>query len=147
MRTPYNPSSMSAETFDRRGSERFPIVRDVRYRALNRNSDSAGGTGKTVNMSSTGVLFSTQDHPMYAGKRLELSISWPARLDRKCGLKLVVRGRVVRCKGALAAIAAEKHEFRTVGSKGGLELLTKHSHSQRRWATTQANSQVFPAGR
>jgi hypothetical protein len=114
---------MSAETSDRRGSERFPIVRDVRYKLPSIRREAEVGTGKTINMSSSGVLFSTQDHPMNAGKRLEVSVSWPFQLDQKCGLKLVVRGRVVRCKRTTVAIEIERYEFRTVGSEGGLGML------------------------
>jgi hypothetical protein len=125
MRNLRNPSAMSAETSDRRGSERFPIVRDVRYKTLNGRSDSAGGTGKTANMSSTGVLFSTQDHLMNPGRRLEVFISWPFQLDGRCGLNLVARARVVRCCGRSIAIEIEKYEFRTVGSKGGLGALPR----------------------
>ena len=50
----------------------------------------------TVNMSSNGVLFTT-DHYLLPGRRLEVSISWPAQLNSKVALKLVARGRVVRC--------------------------------------------------
>jgi hypothetical protein len=71
--------------------------------------------GKTVNISSTGVLFWAQE-PVKRGKRLGLSISWPAQLDGECELKLVVTGRVVRCEGALVAIEIERYEFRTQGS-------------------------------
>ena len=63
------------------------------------------------------MLFCAED-PLAAGKRLELSISWPAQLDGKCGLNLVARGRIVRSEGSQVAIAIEKYEFRTKGSKG-----------------------------
>jgi hypothetical protein len=113
-------SSPSKGAPDRRGSERFPIVRDVCYRVLDRRRASEVGTGKTVNISSTGVLFSASK-PVMLGKRLELSISWPVRLDGECRLKLVVRGRVVRCEGTLVAIEMEKSEFHTQGT-GALKL-------------------------
>ncbi|MCL5745484.1 MAG: hypothetical protein M1541_16430 [Acidobacteria bacterium] len=74
------------------------------------------GAGKTVDMSSSGVLFTT-DCPLSAGNRLELSVNWPAQLDNSCPLKLVALGRVVRADTATAAIAIEKYEFRTQGSK------------------------------
>ncbi len=80
---------------DRRQSDRFPIEREVRYRVLNKRSGEESGDGKTINISSCGVLF-TSEHVLLPGKRMELSISWPAQLDNKCALKLVARGRVVR---------------------------------------------------
>ncbi len=42
---------------DRRQSDRFPIEREVRYRVLNKRSNEEIGDGKTINISSSGVLF------------------------------------------------------------------------------------------
>jgi hypothetical protein len=97
---------------DRRAADRFPIEREVRYKILNRKNVDEVGFGKTINMSSNGVLFSTDTH-LLPGKRLELSISWPAQLDSKISLKLVARGRVVRSDEGRAAIEIHQYEFRT----------------------------------
>jgi hypothetical protein len=70
------------------------------------------GFGKTINMSSNGVLFTT-DQYLLPGRRLELSISWPAQLNSTVALKLVARGRVVRCEENKAAIEIHQYEFRT----------------------------------
>lgn len=101
---------------DRRSSDRFPIEREVRYKMLDGKTVLQSGAGKTVDMSSSGVLFTT-DQPLAAGNRLELSVNWPAQLDNTCPLKLVALGRVVRTDSGKAAIAIEKYEFRTQGSK------------------------------
>jgi PilZ domain len=100
---------------DRRGADRFPIEREVRYKVLNRKNVDEVGVGKTINMSSNGVLFSTDQH-LLPGKRMELSISWPAQLDSKISLKLVARGRVVRSQEGQAAIEIHQYEFRTQGT-------------------------------
>ena len=97
---------------DRRGADRFPIEREVRYKVLSKKSADEAGSGRTINMSSNGVLF-TSDHMLLPGRRLELSISWPAQLDNKCALKLVARGRVVRFEEGRAAIEIQQYEFRT----------------------------------
>ncbi len=102
---------------DRRGADRFPIEREVRYKILNRKSVDEVGFGKTINMSSNGVLFSTEQH-LLPGKRLEISISWPAQLDSKVSLKLVARGRVVRSAENQAAIEIHQYEFRTQATTG-----------------------------
>lgn len=102
---------------ERRSADRFPIEREVRYKVLNKRSGPEEGTGKTINISSNGVLFTT-DQILIPGKRLELSISWPAQLDNKCQLKLVARGRVARLEQGRAAIEIQQYEFRTQGSKG-----------------------------
>jgi hypothetical protein len=100
---------------DRRHSDRFPIEREVRYRVLNKRSNEEIGDGKTLNISSSGVLFTTE-HMLLPGRRMELAISWPAQLNNKTPLKLVARGRVVRFEGGLAAMEIQQYEFRTQSS-------------------------------
>ena len=102
---------------DRRASDRFPIEREVRYRVLTKKTNDESGTGRTVNMSSTGILFTTE-HLFVPGRRLEIAVNWPAQLNNKCPLKLVARGRVVRCDGSKVAIEIQQYEFRTQGSQG-----------------------------
>ena len=104
---------------DRRHSDRFPIEREVRYRVLNKRSSEEMGDGKTINISSSGVLF-TAEHMLLPGRRMELAISWPAQLNNKCALKLVARGRVVRFEGGRAAIEIQQYEFRTHSSAPAL---------------------------
>jgi hypothetical protein len=105
------------EKSDRRGADRFPIEREVRYKILSRKSMDETGVGKTINMSSNGVLFTTDRH-LLPGKRLEVSISWPAQLNSRIALKLVARGRVVRSEEDRAAIEIHQYEFRTQASQG-----------------------------
>jgi hypothetical protein len=114
---------------ERRGAMRFPIEQEVRFRICNRNSIEAG-TGRTVNMSSSGVLFVTERR-LILGERLELSVNWPAQLNKKCALKLVTTGRVVRIVDGLAAIAIDRYEFRTQGIHG---LKTSHAELSARYA-------------
>ncbi len=101
---------------DRRHSDRFPIEREVRYRVLSKRSGEDAGDGKTLNISSSGVLF-TAAHVLLPGRRLELAISWPAQLDNKCALKLVARGRIVRFEDGRAAMEIQQYEFRTQSSQ------------------------------
>jgi hypothetical protein len=100
---------------ERRHSDRFPIERDLRYRVLNKRGGEEAGEGKTRNMSSSGILFSSQ-HLLLPGRRMELAISWPAQLNNQVALKLVARGRVVRFEGGRAALEIQQYEFRTHGS-------------------------------
>lgn len=97
---------------DRRHSDRFPIERDIRYRVLNKRGGEEAGEGQSLNISSSGVLF-TSEHLLLPGRRMELAISWPAQLDNKTPLKLVARGRVVRFEAGRAAIEIQQYEFRT----------------------------------
>jgi hypothetical protein len=104
---------------DRRSADRFPIVREVHYKILSGRDFAETGGGETINMSSSGILF-TAEHEIKQGKRLELSVSWPAWLNDKCRLKLVAKGQVVRAEDGRAAMRIEKHEFRTRGTQNSL---------------------------
>jgi len=99
---------------DRRSSDRFPMDRDVRFRVMNRKTGEETGTGKTLNMSSNGVLIETEQ-AVLPGRRVEMTISWPAQLNNTCPLKLVARGRIVRVEGSRAAVEIQQYEFRTQG--------------------------------
>ena len=99
-------------TTERRKSSRFPIEREVRYKTLNQRAEILAGLGKTLNISSSGVLF-TSDHDLPVGTRLEVSISWPAQLNEKCLLNLVARGRVTRNNKGQLALQIQQYEFRT----------------------------------
>ncbi len=109
-------SGGETENADRRSAVRFPIEQEVRYKVFNRNTIEVG-SGRTINMSSNGVLFTTE-RTLTPGERLEVAVNWPAQLDNKCPLKLVTTGRVVRADGDKAAIAIERYEFRTQGIHG-----------------------------
>ncbi|MEP7364254.1 MAG: hypothetical protein ABI972_13445 [Acidobacteriota bacterium] len=45
---------------DRRVSSRFPIEREVKYRVLNKKGSQEQGGGRTLNISSSGILFTTE---------------------------------------------------------------------------------------
>jgi hypothetical protein len=97
---------------ERRRSSRFPIEREVRYKTLSQRTEVVQGSGKTLNISSSGVLF-TADHELPIGTRLEVSISWPAQLNEKCLLNLVARGRITRQEAGSLALQIQQYEFRT----------------------------------
>ena len=97
---------------DRRTSDRFPIERELRFKVQNKKNGEESGVGRTLNMSSTGVLFTT-DQLLLPGRRVEVSISWPAQLNSRCALRLVARGRVVRFEDGRAAMEIHQYEFKT----------------------------------
>ena len=88
--------------------------RDIRYKVINRKTGEEVGAGKTLNMSSGGVFFQTEQS-LLPGRRLEMMISWPAQLNNTCPLKLVARGRIVRVEDGRAAVEIQQYEFRTQG--------------------------------
>ena len=104
--------SLSLHNIDRRVAARFPIERETRYKLLTSDGINEEGTGKSINISSGGILFTTDCH-LQPGIGLEVTISWPVLLDSEVRLRLVVLGRVVRSGGGNAAMAISRYEFRT----------------------------------
>ena len=97
---------------DRRGTGRFPVREDVRYRVVQSRTVKVSGVGNTLNIGSGGILFTTEDKlPM--GLMVELSVNWPAMLDGVCPLQFVATGRVVRSEAQRAAVRIERYQFKT----------------------------------
>ncbi len=96
---------------ERRNSGRFQLEQEVYYRVLGRSAGNSEGYGKTLDMSSGGILFTTSE-PLTLGNHIEVSVSWPAKLDNTA-LKLVARGRVVRSDADKVAVTIDKYEFHT----------------------------------
>ncbi len=84
----------------------------MRYKTLSQRAGLVEGIGKTLNISSSGVLF-TSESELPVGTALEVSIDWPVRLDDGCFLNLVARGRVTRQAKGQLALQFMQHEFRT----------------------------------
>ena len=98
---------------DRRRTIRFPVNEEVKYRVIHKTSGITG-SGKTLNMASGGLLFTTEER-LPLGRAIEVAVNWPARLNGVCPLKFVATGRVVRSDDHSAAIRIERYEFRTRG--------------------------------
>jgi hypothetical protein len=112
------PTTINVSTSaDRRAADRFPLECEARYTMMDTRAAVQAGKCRTVNMSSRGILFLT-DTRLHVGKRLELAVSWPARLNATCPIKLVAIGCVVRSSFEEAVIEIERYEFRTQKSAG-----------------------------
>ena len=97
---------------ERRGTGRFPLQEEVRYRIIHAQSKKASGAGVTLNMGSRGILFTTEEQ-LPIGDLVELSVNWPARLGGTCPLQFIATGRIVRSEPGKAAARIERYEFRT----------------------------------
>lgn len=93
----------------------FPIEQDVRYQFIKGTRVSQVGTGRTCEISSREVRFTTQQI-MRPGERVRLAVDWPALINGTCPMKLVIRGRVLCSDSGAATVRIERHEFRTRGS-------------------------------
>jgi c-di-GMP-binding flagellar brake protein YcgR len=103
-------------TVERRGSSRYPVKEDVRYRILQSKAVQMNGSGRTLDMSSGGILFTTSER-LQPGQVVEVAVNWPAELHGTCRLQLVVTGQVVRSDNNTAAVRVDRYEFRTRASK------------------------------
>lgn len=99
-------------TVERRRHIRYPVNEDVRYRVLRSKAVLVSGSGRTLNISSGGILFTTSER-LRPGQLVEVAVNWPARLNRTCPLQLVVTGRVTRSDNDAAAVRFDRYEFRT----------------------------------
>ena len=98
---------------ERRSDRRYDINLNVRWKLIRRRRVLDSGTGKTLDVSSGGLLIET-DRELPSGLNIELSIAWPVLLHNVAPLQLVVAGRVVRTTGQRVGVRMVQHEFRTV---------------------------------
>jgi hypothetical protein len=99
---------------DQRRGQRFPIRESMHYVILGARPIMLG-KGTTLNISSTGIQFTTADH-LRIGCSVEVAVDWPATIDG-CALKFLAWGEVVRSAHDWAAMQIECHEFRTRGTR------------------------------
>jgi hypothetical protein len=108
---------------ERRTKRRFQIDQEVKYKMLYGQRIAETGVGRTMNISSGGVWFSTESM-LTSGMPVELSMNWPVLLNDSCPMKLMIYGCVVRSNEKGAAVAIERYEFRTQGSRTFQQTVT-----------------------
>lgn len=99
-------AARSTHESGRRKDRRFPISMRAEYIV-----DGFRQSTTTANISRGGVFIDATEK-LPEGRRVRLAIDWPAALDGRCPLSLVVFGRVVRSQKNGAAIRIERYEFR-----------------------------------
>ena len=97
---------------ERRAGTRFALNLNVSYNVVDRRAIVRTGSGRTIDLSSSGLSFTTGQPPL-PGQKLEMSIDWPVLLDGAIRLQLVMSGIVVRTTNAATALRINRHEFRT----------------------------------
>src|SRR3982751_2827267 len=101
---------------ERRTKRRFQIDQEVKYKMLYGQRIAETGVGRTMNISSGGVWFTTETM-LTSGMPIEVSMTWPVLLNDSCPMKLMIYGCVVRSNEKGCAVAIERYEFRTSGSR------------------------------
>ena len=97
---------------NRRSRRRFPIEVELYYLHRNGRTIEAAGHGRTVDISSSGILFQAT-HSVRPGVEMELSLAWPARIDGIVPMQLRVYGQTVREQDNRTAVHIMHYEFRT----------------------------------
>ena len=93
----------------RRRANRYSIVRSLAYR-LRGASSSKEGSGRTLNISRSGLLFETTSSPE-VGSRIELSVQLGEVLGGP-NVKLQAKGITVRSDHGETAVALKKRQLR-----------------------------------
>ncbi len=112
----YDKNANGTVRRERRAKRRFVIEQEVRYKLLYGQRIAETGTGRTMNISSSGVWFTTESM-LTTGMPVEISMNWPVMLNDRCAMKLMIYGCVVRSNEKGAAVAIERYEFRTQGAR------------------------------
>src|ERR1035437_4963047 len=107
--TAHDSNVNSGRTTDRRETGRFPVREEVRYRVLHAKGLPASGVGKTLDIGSGGILFTTEER-LPVGRLVEVAVNWPVRLDGACPLRFVAVAKAV--------LQIALYEFRRRGSGG-----------------------------
>ena len=102
---------VSARAHERRLAPRYAIETAVEYRLMARGEVIGTGRGRTVDISSSGILFESE-RTLPPQRVIHLSLDWPVRREAGLTTELHVAGRTVRRRGRRTALAMERHEFR-----------------------------------
>lgn len=92
--------------YERRQHQRFPITAQAQYIVA-----GTRGQAITADISSGGVFLKLQEN-LPIGKRIQVFIDWPALLDQRCPLRLVITGKILRNDDAGAAVGIIRYDFR-----------------------------------
>ena len=110
-------SEHTAMQGERRAYPRFLIECNVHYRIVGRGGFEPSGVGRTVNMSRSGLLLTT-DRVLPPGSQIQIEMDWPVKRERGVSQKLLIVGKIVRSEkrtNPLAGVKISQHAFQTVG--------------------------------
>jgi hypothetical protein len=101
---------LSSGNSDRRVARRYPIRLRIKYSIVRRRRVLESGYGRTVNMSTGGLLIETHSR-LPLGVGIQLFIDWPAAPRNGTALQLEVSGKTVRNDSNHTAISMTHREF------------------------------------
>lgn len=92
--------------YERRQHQRFPITAKCQYIV-----SGLRGQAVTLNIGSGGVLLKP-GCVLPVAKQIQVFVDWPALLDQRCPLRLVITGKTLRSNEKATAIGIIRYEFR-----------------------------------
>jgi PilZ domain len=101
---------MNDQKIERRGAGRYSIECDMKWKWHGKRTREAPEHGRTVNMSSAGVLF-TSSFCLPLGKVVQMGINWPGAVESQDGLQLIAKGQVVRSEAGCTAVEFQQRVF------------------------------------
>jgi hypothetical protein len=101
---------LSSDRSDRRVARRYPLHLRVKYSIVRRRRILESGYGRTINMSTNGLLIETPSR-LPLGVAIQLLIDWPAAPRNGIALQLEVEGKTVRSEWNGTAVRMAHREF------------------------------------
>jgi hypothetical protein len=90
---------------------RYPLRLKLTFSAL--TPPICSGDGETLLISSKELLFTTNES-FAVGQCLRVSLDWPAQIENRIPLRIVVSGRILRSGDGQSAMTIDNYEFRLV---------------------------------
>jgi PilZ domain len=100
----------SALASQRRGAKRYDITLSLRYAVRRRGQQPLTGTGQSLNVSSSGLLFRSDGRPE-SGDSIIVALEWPAGGAGGDPIFLVLSGHVVRTQGRAVALSISRNDL------------------------------------
>jgi c-di-GMP-binding flagellar brake protein YcgR len=100
---------------ERRAYRRYPVSINIEYRIISAEPNTRVYDGRTVNISSGGLLLESQT-AVEVGAEVEACIALPGRLDNTLAIFLKIKGKSIRCHERHCAIVLDHlaFEIRTI---------------------------------
>ena len=95
---------------ERRLHRRYLVNVEIKYRLKEAQESIKTGIGRTINISTYGILFESQ-LPVPLGSRIEIDLPWPTRPQAQ-PLELRAEGYTIRAARNQTAMYIEQYAFR-----------------------------------
>lgn len=92
-------------------STQYQIQTTLEYRIVRRKNVIGFGRGMTTSISRRQIIF-RPEHPLPVGKKIEVYVDWPVRLDNGVAIRLYVHGESQASEEGWAAVRILRYEFR-----------------------------------